>query len=102
MSDKEKTIQDLKDLMKLFVKERDWKKFHKSKNLTMALSVESAELMELFQWLETDQAEKMMKDNSFRSKTIDEIADIMLYAIAFANRNDIDISDAIEKKIKKK
>ena len=70
MSDKEKTIQDLKDLMESFVKERDWKQFHKSKNLSMALSVESAELMELFQWLEIDEAEKMMDDENFRSKPL--------------------------------
>jgi NTP pyrophosphatase (non-canonical NTP hydrolase) len=101
MSDKKKTIQELKDLMEAFVKERDWQQFHKSKNLSMALSVEASELVELFQWLDNEEAEKMMKNNDFRSKAIDEIADILLYAIAFANRNDIDISKAIEQKLKK-
>ena len=101
MSDKKKTIQELKDLMEAFVKERDWQYFHKSKNLSMALSVEASELVELFQWLDTDQAEELMQKERFRSKAIDEIADIVLYAIAFANRNNIDISDAIEHKIEK-
>ena len=101
MSDKKITIQEIKDLMESFVKERDWQQFHKSKNLSMALSVEASELVELFQWLENEEAEQMMKNNDFRSKAIDEIADILLYVIAFANRNDIDISEAIKQKIKK-
>ncbi len=101
MSDKDTTIQEIKDLMKGFVKERDWEKFHKSKNLSMALSVESSELVELFQWLEIEESEMMMANDDFREKVIDEIADIILYAIAFANRNDIDISQAIKQKIQK-
>lgn len=101
MSDKKITIQEIKDLMESFVKERDWQQFHKSKNLSMALSVEASELVELFQWLENEEAEQMMKNNDFRSKAIDEIADILLYVIAFANRNDIDISEAIKQKIEK-
>ena len=87
--------------IKKFVEERDWDQFHSPKNLSMALSVEASELVELFQWLENEEAEQMMKNNDFRSKTIDEIADILLYVIAFANRNDIDISKAIKQKIKK-
>ena len=101
MSDKKITIQEIKDLMESFVKERDWQQFHKSKNLSMALSVEASELVELFQWLENEEAEQMMKNNDFRSKAVDEIADILLYVIAFANRNDIDISEAIKQKIEK-
>lgn len=101
MSDKKITIQEIKDLMESFVEERDWIKFHKSKNLSMALSVEASELVELFQWLENEEAEQLMMDADFRSKAIDEIADILLYAIAFANRNDIDISKAIKQKIEK-
>jgi dCTP diphosphatase len=101
MSDKETSIDELKSLIESFVDERDWKQFHSPKNISMSISIEAAELMELFQWLSLDEAKEMMKGGDVRDNAIDEIADVMIYAIAFCNRNDIDISDAIKQKMKK-
>ena len=65
----------------------------------MALAIEASELMDLFKWdTEKDSNEKMSKGIS-RQKATDELADIMIYAIAFANRNNIDITSAIEHKM---
>ena len=99
MNDKKTTLYTLKDAVEHFVKERDWSQFHSPKNLSMALAIEASELMDLFKWdTEKDSKEKMSKGTS-RKEATDELADIMIYAIAFANRNKIDITSAIEKKM---
>ena len=98
MSDNKTTIHELKLIVESFVDEREWKQFHSPKNLAMSLSIEAAELMEIFQWLSLDQAQDVMKANETRDNAIDEIADILIYALAFCNRNKIDITDAIKKK----
>tara|TARA_B100000700_G_C14895706_1_gene784905 strand:+ start:251 stop:601 length:351 start_codon:yes stop_codon:yes gene_type:complete len=102
MSDKVTTIEELKILVESFVAERDWGKFHSPKNLAMSISIEASELMEIFQWLDNDEAKNVAKNNpEKRAEVLDEISDIVIYAIAFCNRNDIDLSDAIKKKMKK-
>ena len=98
MSDNKTTIDELKLIVESFVDERDWKQFHNPKNLAMSLAVEVSELMELFQWLSLDQARDVMKAGDIRENAIDEIADILIYTLAFCNRNNIDIADAIKKK----
>jgi NTP pyrophosphatase (non-canonical NTP hydrolase) len=101
MADNKMTISDLKKIVDSFVDERDWKKFHSPKNLAMALSIETSELMELFQWLDLEQAKEIMKSGEVREDALDEIADIFIYLLAFCNTNKIDISDALMKKMKK-
>ena len=101
MADNKTTITDLKKLVDSFVDERDWKKFHSPKNLAMALSIEVSELMELFQWLDLEQAKKVMKSGEIREEALDEIADIFIYVLAFCNTNKIDISEALINKMEK-
>ena len=101
MSDEQTIIKDIKSIIDTFVEERDWKQFHSPKNLSMSLSIEAAELMELFQWLSLDDARKVMESGQTREDAIDEIADVLIYAFAFCIRNKIDISDAIKQKMKK-
>jgi len=101
MADNKMTISDLKKIVDSFVDERDWKKFHSPKNLAMALSIETSELMELFQWLDLEQSKEVMKSGEVREDALDEIADIFIYLLALCNTNKIDISDALMKKMKK-
>ena len=101
MSDEQTTIAELRSLIDSFVDERDWQQFHSPKNLSMSISIESSELMELFQWLSLEEAKEVMKAGETRENAIDEIADIIIYAIAFCNRNNIDISKAIKQKMEK-
>ena len=101
MIDKETSMYALKNFVENFVKERDWSQFHSPKNISMALAIEASELMDIFKWdRNKDSKDKMLKDISSQ-EAIDELADILIYAIAFANRNNIDISSAIEQKMKK-
>ena len=91
MNDNRTKIGDLKRVVESFVDERDWKQFHSPKNLAMALSVEVSELMELFQWLDLDEAKEAMKAGEVREDALDEVADILIYLLAFCNSNNIDI-----------
>ena len=101
MSDKQTTMQEIRSLIDSFADERDWQQFHSPKNLSMSISIEAAELMELFQWLSLEDAKKVMESGKTRDNAIDEIADVLIYAFAFCIRNNIDISDAIRQKMKK-
>lgn len=101
MSDRNTTIQEMRSLIDSFADERDWQQFHSPKNLSMSISIESAELMELFQWLSLEDAKKVMESGKTSENAIDEIADVLIYAFAFCIRNNIDISDAIRQKMKK-
>ena len=78
---------------------RDWSQFHNPKNLSMALAIEAGELMDIFKWNSTQECDDMMSEKNTRQDATDELADIMIYALAFSNRNNINISSAIEKKM---
>ena len=96
MSDR---IARLKKTLVQFAKERDWEQFHTPKNLAMAMSVEAAEVMELFQWLTEAQSKRL---SSARIEELsDELADTYIYLLRIAAHYDIDLVGAAEKKIKK-
>ena len=101
MNDNNTVINDLKKTVENFVDEREWRQFHNPKNLSMSIAIESAELMELFQWLSKKESIKAMSSGKLRRNAIDEIADVLIYLIAFCNENDIDIKQAIDQKMKK-
>ena len=99
MNDRSTTITELKKIVEDFVNERDWSQFHNPKNLSMALAIEAGELMDIFKWNTTQECEGMMSEKNTWQDVTDELADIMIYALAFSNRNNINISSAIEKKM---
>ena len=79
---------------------RDWGKYHTPKNLAASIAIESAELMELFQW--TNPSSKDVSSNSkLMSNIEDEIADIIIYCISLARSLDIKLFEAIVKKMDK-
>ncbi|CAM8397035.1 MazG Predicted pyrophosphatase [Candidatus Methylopumilus universalis] len=87
MSDIEELIQKLK----LFRDERDWKQFHNSKDLAIALSIEASELLEAFLWKTHDQVD--------HRKIKEELADVFAYALLLAESCDLDVKKIIEEKI---
>lgn len=92
-------MHEIKDLIQTFSKERDWDKFHNPKNLAMALSVETAELVEIFQWLNEEQCLNL--DKSKKEHLEEEIADIVIYLLRICYAYDIDLEKAIKSKMKK-
>ncbi len=90
-------ITALQENLRRFAAERDWEQFHSPKNLTMALSVEAAELVEIFQWL--TEAQSADPDDRTRAAAAEEIADIQIYLARLADRLNIDIPQAVEDKL---
>jgi len=83
-----------------FAEARDWPQFHNPKNLATALSVESAELLEIFQWLTPEQADNVM--TSDRAGDVrDEVADIAIYLLFFLDRVGVDLERALEDKTRR-
>ncbi len=72
---------------------RDWKQFHNPKELALALSIESSELLEVFLWKTSEQASK--------DKIKEELADVLAYAFLLAHECDLDISEIVSNKIEK-
>lgn len=95
MSDAE--VESLKKQLADFVAERDWAQFHSPKNLAMALSVEAAELLEIFQW-QTEQ-QSANADAQTRQRVAEELGDILLYSLLLGERLDIDLLQAAEAKL---
>ena len=91
-------LENLKLRLREFAKERDWDQFHSPKNFSMALIVECAELVEHFQWL-TDEQSKNLPAETLEEVRL-EMADIFLYLIRLADKLDVDLMDAANRKIK--
>jgi len=99
-SDQKTTFAEFKTRIRLFSEEREWPQFHTPKNLSMALAAEAAELMEHFLWLDSEQSLSLADDPVKGPKVREEIADILIYALEFANVTGIDLAQAIEDKIR--
>jgi len=97
MNDTTSSIALLKQLMKKFVDDRQWNQFHTPKNLSTKIAIEAAELMELFTWCEGPESHEILTKQ--RQDVEDELADIFMTIIAFANACNIDLSRAFEHKL---
>jgi len=85
--------------LRSFAIERDWDQFHTPKSLATSISVEAAELLELFQWSRGQKGWDEVTDPSIRARIEDELADILLYVIRFADKAEIDLQAMAERKI---
>jgi NTP pyrophosphatase (non-canonical NTP hydrolase) len=94
-------IDEIQARLADFAKERDWEQFHSPKNLSMALAGEAGELIEIFQWLTEEQSQQSSLTETQLSAATEELADILIYALRLADRLDINLQDAISKKIEK-
>lgn len=100
MTDKTTNIQQVKDKIGAFVKERNWNESHSPKNLSMSIAIEASELMEIFQWLSPEEAWNI-NNTSESTHLKEELSDVIIYCFSLANQLGIDVSEAIEDKIKK-
>lgn len=86
------TLTELRDELRRFAAERDWERFHSPKNLAMALTAEAAELVEHFQWRSQARPEAMDEIGQ-------ELADVLIYLVRLADRLDVDLVAAVERKM---
>lgn len=89
----------LRDKLRAFAEARDWDQFHSPKNLSMALMVEVAELMEHFQWLTEEQSVNLAPEN--KDAVAEELADILLYLVRLADKLDVGLLEASLHKMEK-
>ena len=95
------TVAELRQVLADFVAERDWSQFHSPKNVSMALAIEAAELMEHFQWLTTEASRRLADDREKLAAVGEELADVVGYSLVLANELGIDVSSAIRAKMVK-
>jgi NTP pyrophosphatase (non-canonical NTP hydrolase) len=97
--DEKTTIAELKEAVAAFIAGRDWERFHTSKNLAMSIAIEAAEIMEHFQWGSIEEGQKLMEDADAKAEVGDELADVLIYCLSFANQAGIDVSEVVRKKL---
>lgn len=90
-------LESLKNRLARFNEERDWSQFHTPKNLSMALSVEASEIVELFQWMDAHESYNLDRDK--QEKLEQEIGDVFLYLLTLSSKFDIDPVAAAERKL---
>ena len=81
-----------------FVAERDWERFHTPKNVAAALSVEAAELLEIFTWLTPEESSALPARE--REHPAEEIADVLVYNLRLADLLGVDIGEAVDAKLR--
>jgi len=93
------TVQNLIEDIRKFTHERDWEQYHSPKNLSMALSVEVAELVEVFQWLTEEQSRRLppLKKQAVE----EEIGDVTILLLMIADELGVDVLAAARKKLER-
>jgi dCTP diphosphatase len=101
MADDKTTIRELIDAVRVFETQRDWRRFHSPKNLSMGIAIETGELMEHFQWLDTEESNQAGNDPKTLTAVREEMADVLCYLLNLADVLGVDLSDAFYEKMKK-
>ena len=83
-----------------FAKKRDWEKYHNLKNLAISISIESSELLEIFQWIEDKNINEHLRDKTFRKRISEEVADVLLYLLRFSQIANLNLEKICLDKIK--
>ena len=94
----QKSIDELATRLRQFAAERDWEQFHSPKNISMALSVEVAEILEHFQWMTEQQSRELDQDK--QAEVSEELADAFIYLVRLADQLGVDLMAAAERKLK--
>lgn len=92
-------VEELQEELKKFRDERDWKKFHTPKDLSVAITLEAAELIEHFLWKDAEEINGYVEKH--RGEIADEVADVAIYLLNLCNVLDVDLTSAIRNKIRR-
>ncbi|WP_069812590.1 nucleotide pyrophosphohydrolase [Streptomyces sp. TP-A0874] len=94
-------LSELQSRLAAFAAARNWQRYHTPKNLASALSVEAAELTEIFQWLTPEQSAGVMADPGGAARVRDEVADVLAYLLQFCSVLGVDPLSALAEKIER-
>jgi len=92
------TLLELQEAVKKFVDTRDWNRYHNPKDLAISIAIESAELLEIFQW-KSEASLKNGANEILRNRVAEELADIIIYCANLANIVDLDLGIAVSRKL---
>ena len=92
-------VEEIVSKTQKFNSDRDWSQFHSIKNLSMALSVECSELVEIFQWMKEEESNQISSNQNLKSKVEEEVADIFLYLMQITAKAEIDLEAAVFRKM---
>ncbi|MBX3415969.1 MAG: nucleotide pyrophosphohydrolase [Pirellulaceae bacterium] len=101
MNDETTRLAELRQIVRGFVDEREWQQFHAPKNISMALAIEAAELMEHFQWIDSEASRRGALSDGEVAAIGEEMSDIFCYLMALANELGIDLTQAFLAKMEK-
>ncbi len=99
-TDKNSTIQELRNLLMSFSQERNWEKNYHPNHLAVSLIIEAAELLEEFQWKNDSQAYEKINKTSEKKRVAFEMVDVLYYLLMLANVMQIDLTEYIHLKLK--
>lgn len=101
MTDATTNLQTIRDAVAQFTRDREWEQFHAPKNLSMAIAAEAAELMEHYLWCTPEDSAKITNNEAKKTAVAEELADVVILALQFANMTNIDVAAAVSAKIEK-
>ena len=90
-------MQNLIDRILEFRDLREWQQFHTARTLATSILIESSELMEVFQWVSDDELNEVVKER--RDQISEEVSDILIYILLFAEEIGINLEEAVERKL---
>ena len=93
------TIHDLQRAAIQFRDDRDWKQFHKIKDLVLGLGIEVGELGELVLWKQESETAQQLKDPGFSQRLKEELADIQIFLLYLAESTGVDLTEAVQEKL---
>jgi dCTP diphosphatase len=93
------TLNDLTSQVRLFLKEREWEKYQNPKDLAESICIEAAELLEVFQWVRTEESEQFKNKPQKAQRIREELADVLIYCLGMASTLNIDLTAAVLEKI---
>jgi len=99
MKPQSQSITDLQKMIRKFCDDRNWDQFHNPKDLSISLALEAAEVLEHFQWKNTEEMAAHAKAN--KTDVGEELADVFYWVLLLANKLDIDLVDAFSEKMVK-
>ena len=97
--DRSTTVEELKSRVKAYCDARDWDQFHDAKELAMSITIESAELLELFRFKSSDDMKRMFETPRQRERICGEVSDVLFATLRFAQLYDIDLTEAFDRKM---
>jgi len=94
------SLRDVAELLRGFAQARNWEQYHTPKNLAMALGGEAGELIACFQWLTPSESARIMHDATTAAAVASELADVLQYLIRLADVLEVDLAEAVRRKVR--